>query len=374
VTASGGSASYTFTATGLPPGVTLAPNGLFSGTPTTAGTYSVVVTATDATGLTASATFSVSIAGKLVVSGATLSAVLGTAINSVQLTATGGTPPYQWQSATLPPGLSLALNGTLSGTPTSAGTFSFTVYVVDNSGALSNGTVQLTVGLPTAPAAAITGLPATNPPATQPFLQVTLANPYPVTVTANLTLTFAPASGADDPSIQFSTGGRTAQIVIPAGSTTGLSNLGIQTGTVAGTITISAQLLAGTVNVTPVPAPTISIIVSAGPPVITSVSAARTSTGFTVMVTGYASNRDVDSGLYQFSASEGASLLTSQVSTAITPLFTTWYGSSSSAPFGSQFTLTQPFTVSGSTSSILSVIVTLTNALGTSPAGSAILQ
>jgi hypothetical protein len=375
VSASGGSGTYTFTATGLPPGVTLASSGTLTGTPTAAGSYTVAVTATDASGLTAVQSFSVTITGKLVVTPATISnAIVGVPITAVTLTATGGTPPYQWQSATLPPGFSLALNGTLTGTPAAAGTFSFTDFVVDNNGTLASGTGQVTVALPTAPSASITGLPPTSAPASQPSLEVALANPYPATITANLTLTFAPFSGADDPSIQFSGGGRTAQVVIPAGNTAGVTNVGVQTGTVAGTITITAQLFAGTVNVTPTPAPSQSITVTAGAPVITGVTAARTSTGFTVTVTGYASNRDVDTGAYRFSGSDGANLVTNQLSTSITSLFTQWYGSSSSAPFGSQFTLTQPFTVNGSPSSVLSVTVTLTNALGTSPAATANLQ
>jgi hypothetical protein len=115
-------------------------------------------------------------------------------------------------------------------------------------------------------------------------------------------------------------------------------------------------------------------VVTAGAPVITAVTANRSSSGFTVTVTGYASNRDVDSAAYQFSAAGGAALATSQVSTTITSLFMQWYGSSSSAPYGSQFTLTQPFNVNGSVSSVLSVSVTFTNALGTSPAATAILQ
>jgi hypothetical protein len=317
----------------------------------------------------------VTITAALVVTASTIpSVVLGNAISSVQLTATGGTPPYQWQSANLPPGVSLALNGALSGTPSAVGTFAFTVYAVDANGALSSGKESLTVTLPTAPAATIGGLPASTAPTTQQFLQVSLANPYPATVTANLTLTFAPTSGADDPAVQFSTGGRTAQITIPAGYTSGLTNVGVQTGTVAGTITITAQLLAGTTNVTPTPAPSQTIQVTAGAPVITKLTATRTSTGFTVSVTGFASNRGVDGGTFQFSASEGSSLQTTQLSTTDTSLFSTWYGTSTSAPFGSQFTLSQPFTVSGTNSAVLSVTVTLTNALGTSPAATAILQ
>jgi hypothetical protein len=374
LSASGGSGTYTFTATGLPPCLTLTSSTL-SGTPTTAGTFTMAVTVTDTQGLSATASFKVTIAAQLVVTGVTISnAVLGTAITSVKLAATGGTPPYQWQSANPAPGLSLALDGTLSGTPTAAGTFSFGVYAVDSNGALSSGTVQVIVGLPAAPAVTISGLPATNAPATQPRLQVALASPYAVTITANLTLTFVPDSGAGDPSIQFDTGGRTAQIVIPAGDTGGLTDVGVQTGTVAGAITITVQLLAGSQNVTPTPAPSRAIRVNAGAPVITGMTAARTGTGFAVVVTGYASNRDVDSGAYQFSGSAGANLLTSQLATAVTSLFTAWYGSASAAPYGSQFSLTQSFTVSGSASAVLAVTLTLTNGLGTSPAASANLQ
>ena len=373
--ASGGSGTVTFAAAGLPPGVTLTPSGTLSGTPTAAGSFTVNVTATDAQGLTATAAFPVTIASKLVVTGVTISnATVGTGIPVTKLTATGGTPPYQWQSPNPAPGLSLATDGTLQGIPTAPGIYSFTVFAVDNNGALSSGTVQVTVGLPGAPSVTITGLPATNAPATQPSVQIALANPYVATVTAKLTLTFAPDSGPDDPSVQFVTGGRTAQIVVPAGSTGGLTAVGLQTGTVAGTITITVQLLAGALDVTPTPAPSRSVRVSPGAPVITSITATRTSTGFTVVVAGYSSTRDVASGAYQFSASAGANLLTTQVATPVGTLFTQWYGSSTSAPFGSQFSLTQPFTVTGNTSTVLSVTVTLTNSVGTSPAVTANLQ
>ena len=52
---------------------------------------------------------------------------------SVSLKATGGLTPYTWalNSGTLPPGLTLAASGTISGTPTRTGTYSFTVSVTD---------------------------------------------------------------------------------------------------------------------------------------------------------------------------------------------------------------------------------------------------
>ncbi|MEU4247754.1 putative Ig domain-containing protein [Amycolatopsis sp. NPDC026612] len=58
LSASGGSGGYTWTASGLPAGLSISSAGLISGTPTTAGTSSVTATAKDSTGATASTTFS----------------------------------------------------------------------------------------------------------------------------------------------------------------------------------------------------------------------------------------------------------------------------------------------------------------------------
>jgi len=49
--------TLTYTATGLPPGTSIASNGTISGTGTTLGTYTVTVTATDTEGVSGSATF-----------------------------------------------------------------------------------------------------------------------------------------------------------------------------------------------------------------------------------------------------------------------------------------------------------------------------
>ena len=56
--ATGGTTPYTWTATGLPAGLTVSSGGVVSGTPTTAGTSSVTAKVTDAAGKTGSATFS----------------------------------------------------------------------------------------------------------------------------------------------------------------------------------------------------------------------------------------------------------------------------------------------------------------------------
>jgi hypothetical protein len=60
----------------------------------------------------------------------------GTAYNT-PLAASGGTPAYAWSTVsgggTLPPGLALSSSGTLSGTPSAAGAYSFTVQANDSS-------------------------------------------------------------------------------------------------------------------------------------------------------------------------------------------------------------------------------------------------
>ena len=60
--ATGGTPPYTWTATGMPPGLTIAPStGVISGIPTTAGAYTVTVTVTDTASLTSSTNFSITV-------------------------------------------------------------------------------------------------------------------------------------------------------------------------------------------------------------------------------------------------------------------------------------------------------------------------
>ena len=56
--------SLTYTATGLPPGLSISGSGLITGTPTTVGTYTTTVSATDSTGAAGSASFTWTIANE----------------------------------------------------------------------------------------------------------------------------------------------------------------------------------------------------------------------------------------------------------------------------------------------------------------------
>ncbi|MGA2508672.1 MAG: hypothetical protein ABSG27_00465 [Candidatus Acidiferrales bacterium] len=62
--------------------------------------------------------------------------VLGAVYPATTLQASGGVPPYTWSPsptpAGFPPGLQLAADGTITGTPTASGTFNFTVQVTDS--------------------------------------------------------------------------------------------------------------------------------------------------------------------------------------------------------------------------------------------------
>lgn len=81
------------------------------------------------------------------------SAVLGTAY-SAALAASGGTPAYTWglASGALPPGLLLAATtGAISGTPTSDGTYSFTVRVTDSAVPAQTTTKALSITVASTP-------------------------------------------------------------------------------------------------------------------------------------------------------------------------------------------------------------------------------
>ena len=75
---------------------------------------------------------------------------------SQTLEATGGTAPYAWSlaSGSLPAGLNLSSGGVLGGSPTAAGTFSFTVRVKDGKGQTATKALTLTVAADSGGAAA----------------------------------------------------------------------------------------------------------------------------------------------------------------------------------------------------------------------------
>ncbi len=304
-------------------------------------------------------------------------AAVGTAY-STTLVAGGGAPPYRWSlsAGSLPSGLSLAsTTGVLSGTPTAAGTFNFTVRVTDSAQPAASATkaFTMTVEPPVTSGLSFCCLADTVAPATQQAFSL-LSQPYPLAMTGQFALSFAAdaAVPVDDPAVQFvPTGGRTLSFVIPANSTnvvefpqgTGM----FQTGTTAGVITVRiTALTAGGVSVLPSPATSMQVRVARQPPVITSARFAPASGGFQLTVVGYSTSRELTRASFTFSQAPGTNLQTTSLSADVSSRFSELYRSAASAEHGSRFTLTVNFSVQGDVNAVAGAAVTLTNAQGDS--------
>lgn len=103
----------------------------------------------DAVASGSSARHAVAISADLSVSSTTLPAATTGAAYSAQAAATGGTTPYTWAAANLPPGLSISSSGAITGTPTAAGQFTPTLTVTDSSGISASVRSALAVRTPT---------------------------------------------------------------------------------------------------------------------------------------------------------------------------------------------------------------------------------
>jgi large repetitive protein len=162
----GGAAPITWTVSAgvLPTGLALAANGAITGTPTTAGTSSFTVQAADSStpALTATKQLSITIIPVLSISTSSLpNGITGTAY-STSLASTGGSGAVSWSVTvgTLPAGLSLnASTGAITGTPTTAGTASFTVQAVDSGTPQQKVTKALSIAVAQALVISNTSLP-----------------------------------------------------------------------------------------------------------------------------------------------------------------------------------------------------------------------
>jgi hypothetical protein len=177
----------------LPPGLSLS-GATISGTPTTAGSYPFTAQATDSTSPAQVKTQSLTIV-VIPILGITTSSLpngsLGAAYSQT-LAATGGLGTLTWSLATgsqpLPPGISLSTAGVLSGTPTTNGTYPFTVQVADSGSPQQTATASLAItvgcGDPIALAASVS---AAN----------TAGGPQTINLAAGCVYTFTTGSAGD---------------------------------------------------------------------------------------------------------------------------------------------------------------------------------
>lgn len=139
LTAVGGRLPLTWTATGLPPGLTISAGGLVTGTFTTIGAYTVTATVTDRNAHADNGQFIWTVGALPMLSSPGDQVTrAGTAV-SLPITVTGGITPLTWSSTVLPAGLVLdTATGVISGTPITYGTTTVTVTVTDAGGRTSS--------------------------------------------------------------------------------------------------------------------------------------------------------------------------------------------------------------------------------------------
>ena len=153
IAAVGGIPPYTWSVTSgsLPPGFTLSPSGVLSGLPMASASYSFGATVTDSASNSAarSYTLSVTLGTLQITTVSPLPSVLAFTAYSATIAAQGGIPPYVWalSSGSLPAGLAFnSSTGVVSGTPTAAGTATFTITIYDNNFHAASAQFTLTVG------------------------------------------------------------------------------------------------------------------------------------------------------------------------------------------------------------------------------------
>lgn len=309
----------------------------------------------------------------------TNSGTLPTTISNIGTSSTAtGSNPF---SLTPPPALPLTLMAgqstqfTITFTPVIVG-YANGVLQIDNTSVplLGSGTAP-----PALPSYTLAGPSGTVSPASQANVSLTLANPYPVDLSGTLTLTTSGNYGTD-PAVQFSTGNRAVDFTIPAGSTSADfagqgSQIAIQTGTVAETVTLAPSFAttAG-IDVTPSSPPTLQFTVAAAAPLVESVQASNeTASSFDLLVIGYSTTRSLTSLSVTFTPASGYNLATSQFTLPVDQSAAVWFQSSTSQTFGGLFEITVPFTLPGTipagktlVQAIASAAVTVSNAVGTS--------
>jgi len=216
-------------------------------------------------------------------------------------------------------------------------------------------------------------------PVAQPAFGITLAAPYSLPLNGVLTLSVEGDTG-DDPSVQFSSGGRTVNFTIPANTTKALfgnqaTQVRLQTGTVAGGIILTPAfaIQSGGADITPASPVVKRITVAAAAPRLQAIRVDnRAANGFSLVVTGFSTPRTLTDLNLVFTAASGFNLATSQITFHLSADSALWFQSTASRAFGGQFTVSVPFNFqsdNGSTSpadAIKSIAVTATNEKGTS--------
>jgi hypothetical protein len=212
---------------------------------------------------------------------------------------------------------------------------------------------------PRLPSYSVTGMSGQVAPYSQPAISLELAQPYSAALRGTLTLTGDSALAGLDPAVQFSTGGRTVAFTIPEGQnqavfSNGLKRVQVQTGTIAGTITLTPSFTTDAgVDVTPSSPSSLTVTVSNQPPVLLSAQVvSRTASAFTIAITGYSTTRSLSMLEFQFSGNPTSGWSGARVTVDVNQASTTWFSNPASQAYGGSFSASVPFTLLGSDATI----------------------
>ncbi len=146
----GGSGTYAFTSTPMPPGLMLQATGIVDGIPGNTGSFNASVQASDGSGNSVTRGINLLIAGPTgttptITTGPNLGLVALGGAATFPINAFGGTPPYTVTALSLPPGFAVAPPAAITGIATSAGLHTFTLQLQDAVGNIAVRTFTLTV-------------------------------------------------------------------------------------------------------------------------------------------------------------------------------------------------------------------------------------
>jgi hypothetical protein len=233
---------------------------------------------------------------------------------------------------------------------------------------------------PALPDLKFTGPSGVVDPGSQPAVSFALAAPYPLALSGVLTLSVTSSAFTPDPSVVFSTGGKTVAFSIPANGTqavfpNGAKQIQLQTGTIAGTLTITPTIATSSgLDLTPSAPPVLVLTVPpAAPRLLTVDVTSLAPTSFSLRVVGYSTTRSLTKLSFQFTPTPDVTTPANQFAMDVSSAAALWYNASQSQAFGGQFAVTVPFSLQSSAttttspvSKIKSVVVSANNDQGAS--------
>ncbi len=367
ITADGGREPYIFSAvSNMPPGLTINSYGLITGTPTTAGTFPLNVRVLDSSGRTTVQPCGITVApSPLEITGACPlpKGRVGVPYSS-PFAAGGGTAPYAFGLAgTLPAGLTLLANGSVTGTPTAAANTEFQVRVRDAQNRIAGLPCSIEVAIPDPPTLRLNSTAAAvlNAASAGPTVTVDLSSTYSLPIQGTLVLTNTADTGNSegsanraDPRVRFSNGQTTVNFTIAAGTRQFAAPIA-STGTVAATFVVSVTNLSiAGAPAALVPGPKV-FTVRRSIPVVTDACFNVKGTGIEAVITGYTTTRQLTSAVFTLTPA-ATSTVDLKASAA------DYFLGDDSIRNGGAFTLTVPFTAEGGT--ISGASFTLSNSVG----------